>query len=692
LQKSFSLKNPGPLKKFAADLLGLEPTSVQRPYVQSVWVYRCLQIWQRIASVPVLLVDSKGTTVEKGQLANLLKQPASKKSIADFVRWSVLALGTTGEFYILREDGNKTSGVPLYLQFIWPDFIAPDMNTLRGGEVTRYEIKKQFGGVRYVPAEGVITGKFPHPYKAYHGLSPLEALRLSVDADYAARLHNKSMAAQHGRISGIVSFDEDIGSDRLKEMHKLFIEKFNNPEAAGTTAFMDNGATYTQTAMSMKDMDWLEGSKLTMTEICSGGFGVSPILAGSMDGSTFANLETAQKDLWDNTLIPIGNLIADSLTRGLVTPVVADQKIKLDYVSSVRALQLDENIRIERYIKLVTQGKVTPKSAASLTGIKLGDSHPAQDVVWLSISDVPYGEEPEEEEATPSKLLSRCKALVRAMPQEAAPLHNEDELRYELRQARGRSILRGATAWEGKAKKELKTFFWKQRSHVLKRLAQLSEFLGKSLPSGTVIKLKQNGRDIAEMLLDGEDWDKELDRRLMPTLRAAATTGAKQVRGEIGLSRDVFSEQILSSWQKSTKVLLDKVNVYTADALTALADKIQEGVTEGQPLDEMVEAFGNDVRGFYDDTEARKVRIARTETTRALNGGRFAQMQAAGIEEHEWLAVMDSAVRESHADQDGDVVRIGEKFDNGLEYPGDPNGKPEETINCRCTTVAVFKE
>ena len=40
---------------------------------------------------------------------------------------------------------------------------------------------------------------------------------------------------------------------------------------------------------------------------------------------------------------------------------------------------------------------------------------------------------------------------------------------------------------------------------------------------------------------------------------------------------------------------------------------------------------------------------------------------------------------------DGAIVDQDKKFDNGLMYPGDPSGRPEEVWNCRCSVAAVVK-
>ncbi len=32
------------------------------------------------------------------------------------------------------------------------------------------------------------------------------------------------------------------------------------------------------------------------------------------------------------------------------------------------------------------------------------------------------------------------------------------------------------------------------------------------------------------------------------------------------------------------------------------------------------------------------------------------------------------------------------RFSNGCMYPGDPDGKPSEVYNCRCTMIAVMDD
>lgn len=87
------------------------------------------------------------------------------------------------------------------------------------------------------------------------------------------------------------------------------------------------------------------------------------------------------------------------------------------------------------------------------------------------------------------------------------------------------------------------------------------------------------------------------------------------------------------------------------------------------------------------------IRNARTMCTGAENGGRlraYTRAQGMGIDlKQQWVATLDNRTRDSHRIVDGEIIKVGEKFSNGLRFPGDPNGPAAEVYNCRCCTVSV---
>lgn len=86
----------------------------------------------------------------------------------------------------------------------------------------------------------------------------------------------------------------------------------------------------------------------------------------------------------------------------------------------------------------------------------------------------------------------------------------------------------------------------------------------------------------------------------------------------------------------------------------------------------------------------RAARIARTETTRAVNAGILLGAASLPYETmKEWVTAEDEKVRTSpfsHTKLHGTVIPLDSAFNNGedIRFPGDPLASAENVINCRC--------
>lgn len=116
-----------------------------------------------------------------------------------------------------------------------------------------------------------------------------------------------------------------------------------------------------------------------------------------------------------------------------------------------------------------------------------------------------------------------------------------------------------------------------------------------------------------------------------------------------------------------------------------------QGILQGESMDKIAKRMMN----VQEMNKTQAIRSARTIVTGAENKGRqdsYARATADGIIlAKEWISTNDSRTRHSHAVLDGAIVDQDKKFDNGLLYPGDPNGRPDEVWNCRCALAAVVK-
>ncbi|TVR41533.1 MAG: hypothetical protein EA392_01480, partial [Cryomorphaceae bacterium] len=106
------------------------------------------------------------------------------------------------------------------------------------------------------------------------------------------------------------------------------------------------------------------------------------------------------------------------------------------------------------------------------------------------------------------------------------------------------------------------------------------------------------------------------------------------------------------------------------------------------------------LQGQMDNFRAQ--RIARTEVMRASNEGAMEGVQDLGIAlKKVWLSTTDARTRTladgefDHAMMDNVSVDYNDKFNvNGdlIDFPGDPDGDPANTINCRCAVAFEPKE
>ncbi len=81
-------------------------------------------------------------------------------------------------------------------------------------------------------------------------------------------------------------------------------------------------------------------------------------------------------------------------------------------------------------------------------------------------------------------------------------------------------------------------------------------------------------------------------------------------------------------------------------------------------------------------------KMAATEAQATYGNVQIDRLARAGFKTIRWATCEDERVRKSHvACGKQGAIPIGEKFVNGLRYPGETGAPPEETINCRCWLV-----
>lgn len=165
---------------------------------------------------------------------------------------------------------------------------------------------------------------------------------------------------------------------------------------------------------------------------------------------------------------------------------------------------------------------------------------------------------------------------------------------------------------------------------------------------------------------------------------------------QINTSFTLFNEQAIERLIREKPDLLPKPKIDIPKDIRWNKQNMTSAVMQSIIQGEDTYRLADRLAAITDANQTSAIRNARTMTTSAQNGGRedqFKRAQAMGIKSKKvWIATWDFRTRESHRRLDGEIIKMGEKFSNGLRYPGDPNGTPAEVYNCRCTEQQIFPD
>ena len=134
--------------------------------------------------------------------------------------------------------------------------------------------------------------------------------------------------------------------------------------------------------------------------------------------------------------------------------------------------------------------------------------------------------------------------------------------------------------------------------------------------------------------------------------------------------------------------LLNKVFIASKQTLARVTSQLNQIITQGYTEGKGINVVASMLTKRFDQLETWEAkRIARTEIHNSHNQGVMKIYDEVGVQYTQWIAATDDRVRESHEEINGEIIRLGDTYSNGLEYPGDTNGPIEEWINCRCSNA-----
>ena len=162
----------------------------------------------------------------------------------------------------------------------------------------------------------------------------------------------------------------------------------------------------------------------------------------------------------------------------------------------------------------------------------------------------------------------------------------------------------------------------------------------------------------------------------------------------IPLALPIDPAQVTQAIQADTKLSETLYKALGKD-ITALKKNVASEISRGFATGAMFSEIARNVASQARIPLNNAMRITRTEAHRiqtkaGMDACVKAKERGADVIK-QWDSALDKQTRDSHVKLDGERRELDKPFSNGLMYAGDPSGRAEEVINCRCAILQRAK-
>jgi len=371
-------------------------------YMMNPTVFSCINYIAKNAAKITPLVRINGERVEGHDLELLLKRPNIDEGGIEFriasYSWALLA----GNCFTEKKEGMKGK----FELWNWQPFNMSILNSSLNPHIpAAYVFAKDQPASRSWDVDP-ITGAGdmlhwrtfnPDANTPFFGMAPLKAAAASADTLNAGNKWRYNTLKNDCRPSGVLSTEAEVTEDQRKGL-QADLDKKSGARNNGRTLILGGGLKWSQLSMSMKDADWLNGSKFNKQEICEV-FGVPTQLVGIEGSQTYANYAEARMAVYIDTILPLVDLYFSELNRWLAPEFGENVEIYYDE-ESITALN---PIRVEATRMKLESGALTLNEKRELLGLE-PRTEPEADEVYVDPNLIPLafdmgmGPGPEQEE------------------------------------------------------------------------------------------------------------------------------------------------------------------------------------------------------------------------------------------------------------------------------------------------------
>lgn len=268
------------------------------------------------------------------------------------------------------------AGDPFTPEEMWllrPDRVQIKLNS-EGVLVYEYQAD---GRKRDYSVQQIMHIKAFSPTNDFYGEPPSRSAATSIDQDNLAAQWNVSLLNNQAR-PGLVLESPPNMPPMKKPQRDSLRKEFDNFYAGGPNAgkalVAGGGFTVKEIGFTPKEMDWKQGRVMSQVQIALS-LGVPPELVGIQGQKTFSNYQEARKSFYEETVIPLADMLTAELTNFLGwrwpkaggTFVIAVDKENVD------ALKEGRDAKWERVGKAQDRGTITINEARAELGFEETD-------------------------------------------------------------------------------------------------------------------------------------------------------------------------------------------------------------------------------------------------------------------------------------------------------------------------------
>lgn len=465
--------------------------------------------------------------------------------------------------------------------------------------------------------------------------SPISALRQTLNEQIQADMFRTEIWRSSGRFNAYITRPKDVApweDGQRRKFLTAFREGWGQGGSnAGKMPLLEDGMEIKTYQFNAKEAQYAEAKQLSREDVAAA-YHVNPSLIWHTNTQTYASAKDNARALYADCLGTVLQMIQQRINSFLLPMIGADSDTYVEF-------DLSEKL------------KGSFEERASILQSAVGGP-------WMTRNEARADNNlPPIEGGNEMIVPLNVVAGGQASPQDTHMNQNSGCACHHKSEPKKISVKARSTQEEDEKVAEALKKFWKRQA-------------GSVLP-----KL---GAKSAEWW-DEDRWNEELTEDIEPIIASIADAHGKEAAGAIG------SEYITAQ----TRAYLHEMAKGRAKAINeATYRKLQAAIEDDDEEDTPAHVF--EVRESKDSqTFGRSLAICAAGW--AATHEAPAQAEQQGFHktvEKRW--VTGENPRPSHQMMDGEIVPVDEPFSNGVNWPGDEIGDPDETCGCNCSTEVII--